>query len=68
MNTEECILCWLKEWWSILVVKEPEHVFFCPDCKEKNKDDTYYDINDWNWRWIWIIWKWYVDDKWNPIE
>lgn len=68
MNTEECIICWLKEWWSILVVKEPEHVFQCLDCADKYPDDNKYNAKEWNWRHVYIIWKWYVDNEWNTIE
>ncbi len=35
---EECILCWYKEYWGILIVKLPEMVSQCPDCAEKYPD------------------------------
>lgn len=35
---EECILCWYKEYWWILLTKIPEMVSQCIPCAEKYPD------------------------------
>lgn len=53
---EECLLCWKKSYWEILLIKIPEMVEICLDCVEKNPDNKKYEWKDW-WRLVWQIWK-----------
>ena len=52
---EECILCWYKEYWGILLTKIPEMVSQCIPCLEKYEDTKS------KWRWVYIIWSWFVE-------
>lgn len=50
---EECILCWYKEYWGILLTKIPEMVSQCIACAEKYPDDNS------KCRAVYIIWHWF---------
>lgn len=64
---EECIVCWYKEYWWILITKIPEMVSLCESCSEMFNDEKEYEWKEWFWT-CYEIWNWFITSQYYEQE